>query len=221
MLWLLGNGGGYVDAEGKWVINSSKNVETLNFMKSLVSAGLTEPNPGSVDRTKGTFANFEAGRAGMMMGLMTPMEDIKNKNLNVDFGLARVPGKNGQLNSTLGVGDFIMAFNNDGGAKKDAVSKWLNFIFDQHNYAKFLNKEKFLPVTQSALTAMKGDPADADLKPFLQVLPEATFYPQTDPAWPVVEDAIKHQIGTAVTHDPKPVLDQIQQAAVKAEKNGG
>lgn len=222
MLWLLGNGGGYVDAQGKWAINSPRNVDTLTFMKGLVSAGLTEPNPGSVDRTAGTFTDFEAGRVGMMLGHMVPMEDIRTKKLPVNFGLAPMPGKDGPLRSTLGVGDFIMAFDNGDGANKDADSKWLNFVFQNQNYEKFLTDEKFLPVTRTALDSMRSDPADAELKPFLDVLPQATFYPQTDPAWPTVEAAIKNQIGTAVGgSDPKSVLDQIQQSAHKAEQNGG
>ncbi|HEX4706042.1 MAG TPA: extracellular solute-binding protein [Pseudonocardiaceae bacterium] len=222
LLWLLGNGGGFVDSGGKWAINSSQNVQTLSYMAGLVKAGLTEPNPDAVNRTTGTFADFEAGRVGMMLGLMTPMEDITSKHLPVNFGLAAVAGKDGALDSTLGVGDFVMAFDKGNGGNKDAVSRWLNFVFQQQNYAKFLTGEKFLPTTRSANDAMAADPADASLKPFLAVLPKATFYPQTDPAWPTVEDAMKHQIGTAVQGaDPKSVLDAIQQTAQKAEQNAG
>jgi multiple sugar transport system substrate-binding protein len=69
---------------------------------------------------------------------------------------------------------------------------------------------------------MTSNPADANLKPFLNVLPNAVFYPQTDPAWPTVEDAIKHQIGTAVQgSSPAGVLGALQQTAQKAEQNGG
>jgi ABC-type glycerol-3-phosphate transport system substrate-binding protein len=222
MLWLLGNGGGYVDAQGKWAINSQQNVQALTEMASLVQSGLTEPDPGSVNRTAGTWADFEAGRVGMMLGHMTPMEDIATKHLPVGYGLAPMAGKTGALSSTLGVGDFIMAFNKGNGANKDAVSKWLNFVFHKQNYEKFLTNEKFLPTTQSALTAMTTDPADANLKPFLNVLPGAVFYPQTDPAWPTVEDAIKHQIGTAMQGStPAAVLNGLQQTAATAEQNGG
>lgn len=222
MEWMLGNGGGFVDAQGKWALNSPQNIAAVTEMRSLVSAGLTEPNPGSVDRTAGTWADFEAGRVGMMLGHMTPMEDIATKKLPVNYGLAPAAGKNGPVTNTLGVGDFIMAFNNGDGANKDAVSKWLNFVFEQQNYAQFLTNEKFLPVTRSALTAMNANPADANLKPFLNVLPSAVFYPQTDPAWPTVEDAIKHQIGTAVQgSSPASVLGALQQTAQKAEQNGG
>jgi multiple sugar transport system substrate-binding protein len=222
LLWLLGNGGGYVDASGKWTINSPQNVEALTYMKSLVSAGLTEPNPGSVDRTKGIFADFEAGHVGMMYGHMVPMNDIQAKKLPVNFGVAPGPSKQAGQTSTLGVGDFIMGFKKDGGKNQDAVHKFMDFVFQKQNYTKFLDGEKFLPVTQSALDAMSNDPAEANLKPFLSVLPKATFYPQTDPAWPAVEDAIKHNIGTAVAGgNPQTVLDGIQQTAQKAESNGG
>ncbi|HEX3779390.1 MAG TPA: extracellular solute-binding protein [Pseudonocardiaceae bacterium] len=222
MQWMLGAGGGYVDKQGKWAINSPQNVQALSEMANLVQAGLTEPNPGSVDRTAGTWADFEAGRVGMMLGHMTPMEDITSKHLPVNYGLAPMAGKTGPLTSTLGVGDFIMAFDNNNGANKDAVSKWLNFVFQKQNYEKFLTNEDFLPVTSSALTAMTADPADANLKPFLNVLPNAVFYPQTDPAWPTVEDAVKHQIGTAMQgSSPASVLNGLQQTAEKAEQNGG
>src|SRR5947209_3881726 len=63
-------------------------------------------------------------------------------------------------------------------------------------------------VTRSALTAMTSNPADANLKPFLNVLPGAVFYPQTDPAWPTVEDTIKHQIGAAVEGRPSSTSDR-------------
>src|SRR5207244_7653639 len=43
LLWFLGNGGNYQDASGKWAIDSSQNVETMTFLKGLVSAGDTEP----------------------------------------------------------------------------------------------------------------------------------------------------------------------------------
>ena len=50
LLWMLGDGGGYQTA-GKYTINSPANVAAFNFLKGMVAAGDTEPNPGTVDRT--------------------------------------------------------------------------------------------------------------------------------------------------------------------------
>ena len=50
LLWMLGDGGGYQTA-GKYTINSPANVAAFTFLKGLVAAGDTEPNPGTVNRT--------------------------------------------------------------------------------------------------------------------------------------------------------------------------
>ena len=50
LLWMLGDGGGY-QTDGKYTINSAANVEAFTFLKGLVAAGDTEPNPGTVNRT--------------------------------------------------------------------------------------------------------------------------------------------------------------------------
>src|SRR5260370_7563858 len=47
LLWFLGDGGGYQDASGNWVINSAPNVAALQYMTGLVKAGATEPNPAT------------------------------------------------------------------------------------------------------------------------------------------------------------------------------
>jgi multiple sugar transport system substrate-binding protein len=51
------------------------------------------------------------------------------------------------------------------------------------------------------------------LKPFLNSLPTDTFYPVNLKAWAQVNAKIKQIIGTAVSDDPKSVLDQLQQVA--------
>src|SRR6185437_10017714 len=50
LLWMLGDGGGY-QTDGKYTINSAPNVTAFTFLKGLVAAGDTEPNPGTVNRT--------------------------------------------------------------------------------------------------------------------------------------------------------------------------
>ncbi len=66
LLWMLGDGGGYQTA-GKYTINSAANVSAFTFLKGLVAAGDTEPNPGTVNRTD-LWEQFAQGKIGMING---------------------------------------------------------------------------------------------------------------------------------------------------------
>ena len=49
-IWMFGNGGGWVDDSGAFIIDSPENVEAFEYMSGLVADGLTQPNPGTTDR---------------------------------------------------------------------------------------------------------------------------------------------------------------------------
>ena len=66
LLWMLGDGGGYQTA-GKYTINSAANVAAFTYLKGLVTAGDTEPNPGTVNRTD-LWQKFAQGNVGMING---------------------------------------------------------------------------------------------------------------------------------------------------------
>ncbi len=214
-MWAMNNGGGYVDQSGNWAIDSPANVDTLNYLKSLDQAGLTQPNPETTDR-KDVFNEFAQGKIGMLNGaVFMPAGFINKVNAKLPYGIAPLPTKAGGTPSTLGVQDFLVAFKNDGGKKKDAVSKFLNFFYQVKNVADFQQQEGFLPVTKSASSVIANAvPYD---KPFIDALPNAKFYPTGKAAWGPLADTIKQKIGTAMTGDPKSVLTELQQTA---QKNG-
>ncbi|WP_433256621.1 extracellular solute-binding protein [Streptosporangium sp. CA-135522] len=205
-LWFLGNGGGYKDTAGKWTINSPQNVEAFTFLKGMVDAGLTTPNPGTKDRKK-VWEDFAAGKVGMVNG--GPMSiPIFEKGGLTNFGVAPIAGKSGPLDTTLGVMDWIMAFNKNG--HKEEVKKFFDFFYSSSAVQKISDTYKLLPVTTSGIEKLSSD---EKLKPFLDALPNATFYPFTDPKWSEVNTQIKQTIGNAVTSDPAAVLGSIQKVA--------
>jgi multiple sugar transport system substrate-binding protein len=208
LLWELGNNGGFVDDSGKWTLNSQANVDTFNYLQSLVKAGVTEPNPGTVDRTKGCWNDFAAGKVGMTNGSPALLPQVKDK---VNYGVAPIPGKSGALSTTLGVCDWIWAFKTDE-SKKAAVTAFLSFAMQDKYQEAFDNLYKLLPVTKGATNDLQSNP---DFAPFLKALPTATFYPTSNPAWPAVNTQMKQIVGTALNGDPKKVLDQLQQTAEK------
>ncbi|MFD4633032.1 extracellular solute-binding protein [Streptomyces sp. NPDC058284] len=212
MLWELGNGGGYTDADGKYTIDSPQNVETFNWLKAnLVKPGLTYANPASTDR-KTAFADFAAGKVGMLNGHPSLIQMAKGGK--VDYGVAPVPGKQGPLDGTLGVADWMMAFK-DGGAKKEGVKKFLDFTYSKKMLA-FDEMYNLMPVTQDALKTMQSNGKHKDLEPFFAVLPKAKFYPLGDTSWDVVSAEMKKTGGKAVSDDPKQVLGDLQKKAETA-----
>jgi multiple sugar transport system substrate-binding protein len=212
LLWMLGNGGNYQDGSGNWSIDSSQNAETFQFLKQLVSSGATEPNPGNKNRTD-LWKQFAQGQLGMINGSPALIPIIQAGKVLSDSDWTSVPiaGKNGPLQSTLGVCDFVAAFKNGGTSKQAAIKKFLDFAYQDKYQLQFDKEYDLLPATTSAARTLSSDPV---FGPFLKALPQAVQYP-SDTVWANVKTQIQHTIGTALTGDPKKVLGAIQQTAKK------
>ena len=209
-LWTLGNGGGYKDASGKWAINSPQNVQTFQWLTdNLVKPGLTEPDPASKKRTD-LWKDFAAGNIGMINGSPALIPILKQGSIGDNWKSVSIPGKTGPVTSPLGVADFIEAFNTHPD-HKTAVGEFLDFALQKKYQEQFDNEYDLLPATQDAATDLSAqNPA---LKPFIDALPTAAWYPSADPNWDPTSQKIKDIVGKAVTSDPKGVLDQIQAVA--------
>jgi multiple sugar transport system substrate-binding protein len=212
-MWMWGNGGDWESGTGTFTVNSAQNVKTLNVLNCLTNVyKVTEPNPGQTNRTDGVFHPFADGKVGMMFGASFAPNIFKGWNSKVNFGVAPVPVNGDVKPFTLGVQDYLMSFKNPGNTA--AVSKFLDFFYQQDNYTRFLTSQGFLPATASASKALASNP---DFAPYLKLLPTAKFYPSTDPAFPAVQGALQNQIGTGVAPgaDATSVLSAINGAGTK------
>lgn len=208
LIWELGNGGGFVDSSGNWTLDSPANIETFTYLQGLVSAGLTEPNPATVDRTKGCWAAFKAGKVGEMHGQPALLPQLKGSGVN--FGIAPIPGKNGPAKSTLGVCDWIWAFKGDGDHQQQ-IKAFLDFVMQDKYQESFFNEYELLPITKGASKQLASKP---HLKPFLDALPNATFYPTSKKTWTQVNEQMKQIVGQALQPgNAKTVLGQLQNTA--------
>jgi multiple sugar transport system substrate-binding protein len=212
LLWMLGNGGNYTDDKGNWTIDSSQNVATFEWLKQLVAAGDTEPNPGTKNRTD-LWKQFAQGQIGMINGSPALIPIIEQGKVLTSSDWASIPiaGKSAPLTTTLGVCDFTAAFKTGDASKQAAIKKFLDFTYQDKYQIQFDKEYDLLPATTSATNKLSSDPTFAS---FLKALPNATQYPNST-AWANVKTQIQHIIGTAVTGDPKSVLGQIQQTAEK------
>ena len=211
LLWFLGDGGGYMNSAGtKWTINSPANVAAFNFLKGLVSAGDTEPNPGTVDRTN-LWEEFAAGKVGMINGSPALIPIIQAGKVLKASQWASVPiaGKNGPLKDTLGVCDNVAAFKANG--HEAQIKKFLNFAYQNKYQLQFDNEYDLLPATVSAANALKSNKTFGS---FIKALPYSIQYP-INTQWAQVKTDIQNTIGTAVTGSPSSVLGQLQAQATK------
>ena len=211
LLWFLGDGGNYMNSAGtKWTINSAANVSAFTFLKGLVSAGDTEPNPGTVDRTP-LWEKFAAGDVGMINGSPALIPIIQQAKVLSSSQWASVPiaGKNGPLSDTLGVCDNVAAFKPNG--HEAQIKDFLNFAYQNKYQLQFDREYDLLPATVSAANALKTDPTFGS---FIKALPHSVQYP-INTAWAQVKTDIQNTIGTAVTGDPSSVLGTLQQTATK------
>jgi multiple sugar transport system substrate-binding protein len=207
LLWMLGDGGGYQTA-GKYTIDSPANVAAFTFLKGLVSAGDTEPNPGTVDRTP-LWEQFAQGKIGMINGspALIPIIQSADDLTSSDWTSVPIAGKNGPLTTTLGVCDNVSAFSENG--HEAQIKEFLDFAYQDKYQLAFDREYDLLPATVTAAKALSSDPV---FGPFLTALPNSVQYP-SDTAWAAVKAKIQQTIGLAVSGSPASELTQLQSIA--------
>jgi multiple sugar transport system substrate-binding protein len=212
-LWMWSNGGGWTNPSGQFTVNSAKNQQALNFLRTLANTDkVTEPNPGSTNRTDGCWAEFAQGKVAMteVMPLGT-FQTTSMKGSPVQWSSAPWPRSSASIPQfTLGVQDLLMAFKKPGNTAM--VRTFLDYVYQKGNYLKFVKDEGFLPTTKSASSAMASDPVTGE---GIKLLPTAKFYPGTNAAWNKVQSTVQSQLGTAMapSASASKVLGQIQQIA--------
>jgi multiple sugar transport system substrate-binding protein len=203
-IWFYGAGGGYGEPK-KLTIDTPENVEGAKEMQKIINMGVTEPNAGATNRDP-LLNVFIQGQIGMQVTLPQTVVQIKAKNPKLNYGIAPIPTKDGSP-FTLGVADHFMAFKSSAD-KRPAIKAFFDYFYSAPVYTKWVGAEGFLPVTKSGVAQMGSN---EDIKPFLDLLPDAEFYPASDPKWPIAQDALRSQMGTiAQGAKPEELLAQIQ-----------
>lgn len=202
-VWLWGGGGAFGD-ESEITIDIPENLPGAEQIKKMIDAGATQADPGSTQRSP-LMDIFIQGKIGMQVGLPPTVGQIEENNPDLDYSIVPIPTKDGSP-FTLGVADQLMAFQNDGD-KAEAITKFFDYFYAADVYVPWVQAEGFLPVTKSGAEQLSGEEA---LKPFLDVLPDAQFYPSTNAKWSAADGAFKSLFGQLQTQPAADVLKQIQ-----------
>ena len=203
-IWFYGGGGGFGD-ESAITIDTPENLAAAEFIQKMVDEGATQPDAGATDRTP-LIDVFVQGKIGMIEGLPPTVGQIDDGNPELDYSLVPIPTKDGSP-FTLGVADHLMAFQNDGD-KQEAITAFFDYFYSSDVYVNWVTTEGFLPTTVTGGEALADDEV---LAPFLDALPNAAFYPSTNPQWSATDAAFKSLVGQlAQGKDPADVLAEIQ-----------
>jgi multiple sugar transport system substrate-binding protein len=203
-VWLWGGGGSFGDAE-QITIDTPENLEGAEFIKKMIDEGATQADAGASDRSP-LFDIFVQGKLGMQVGLPPSVGQIATDNPELEYSIHPIPTKDGEP-FTLGVADHLMAFENDGD-KQEAITAFFDYLYTADVYVPWVQAEGFLPTTLSGSEELSGDEA---LAPFLEGLPDAQFYPGTNPDWNAADSAFKALFGKlAGDSSAKDVLAEIQ-----------
>ena len=202
------NGGGFVDAEGNWTLNSAENVEAIEFAIGLVNNGLTNNDPAN--QTRYDLQDlFGAGKLAMVIGPNSIPTYIADKGLSVNYGVAAIPCTTG-TSVSAGVMDRFMCFKQEGrsDAEMAAITKVIDAFYDDEPYAEWVLMEGFIPATASGGDiCIAKDPA---LESWVGLAAGAQFYPSIA-GWDEVKfGVIDAQQQMLTGADPKTVLDALQ-----------
>ena len=211
-----GNGGGFVDADGNWAVNSPENVEGINFALGLVKKGYTNPNPATQTRYD-LQDMFAAGKMAMVIAPNQLPTYVSDKGGNISMATAGIPANEGKTGSSVGVMDRVMAFKDDAApdqaARNEAIGKFLKFFYDPENYVGWVSMEGFLPAVNSAVEALVA--SDPSFAAWLDVLGTCQFYPAAKAEWDQVKQGVIAAEQAALTGaDIQTELDALQAALV-------
>ncbi len=216
-------GGGFVDENGDWALNSDENVKAVEFMKELIDGGYCNADPYT-DTRYPLQDNFSAGKLAMMIG---PMNMVAADS-EVNYEATDIPGNK----VGLGVCDQLMVFKDEeaGDARTEAITKFFDAFYEVETYSDYMVYEGFLPATLDAsdnlaanaekYTVGGTDDTTGDSEyfaTFCAALPNCQFYPMQKAEWMDVRNGVidVEQNVCNGTKDAKSALDELQATVAK------
>ena len=193
-------GGGFVDGNGDWALNSAENVQAVEYIKKLIDSGYCNSAPYTDTRYPLQDA-FGAGTLAMLIGPM----NMVSADSTVNYQYSDIPTSTG-TSSAMGVCDQLMVFKNDSVKNQDALTEaikaFFDFFYDCERYSDYMVFEGFLPATLDssdnlAANAEKYKVGGSDatgnseyFKTFCAQLPDCQFYPMQKAEWMDVRNGV-------------------------------
>lgn len=200
------NGGGFVDDDGNWTLNSEANVEAVKYEIGLVNDGLTNSDPAN--ETRYTLQDlFCAGKLAMMIAPNALSSQAGEAGVN--YGFAAIPNNSG-ASVSAGVMDRIMCFDNGyTDAQLAAITTVVDAFYDDEPYSEWVLMEGFLPATTAGGEACAA--ADPAMGAWIDIVGSAKFYPTAKAEWAdVKQGVIDVEQQALLGGDVQELLDNLQ-----------
>ena len=206
--YIWNNGGGFVDENGNWTLNSEKNVEAIEYIMNMVKSGYTNTDPATETRYDNQDM-FGAGKVAMMIGPNSIPAYLEAGKYSVNYGVAPIPTNSG-TSVSAGVMDRFMCFDNDYSDEElSAIRTFFDFFYEDARYADWVLMEGFLPATVTGGELVAA--ADESLAAWVEIVGSSKFYPTAKTEWADVKQGVIHVLQQALLGgDVRQLLDQLQ-----------
>lgn len=202
------NGGGFVDENGDWALNSDANVEAIEYAIGLVNAGYTNTDPANNTRYD-LQDMFGAGQIAMVIAPNSLPTYIADGGHEVNYGVASIPTNTGESVSA-GVMDRFMCFDN-GYSEEElaAITTFFDYFYDDDRYSDWVLMEGFLPATIAGGEAVAA--ADESMAAWVDIVGSSKFYPTAKTEWAdVKQGVIDVEQRALLGEDVRTLLDELQ-----------
>ncbi len=217
--YVWNNGGGFVDENGDWALNSEANVEAIQYEMGLVEKGYTNSDPANETRYD-LQDMFGAGKLAMMIGPNNIPTYISDGGYEINYGFTTIPANEGCESVAMGVCDRLEVFRDDEAedqeARTAAISKFFDFFYDDARYSDYMIYEGFLPTTSTAAEVLAEQ--DATYGTWIDVLQTCSFYPAVKTEWAdVKQGVIDVEQNALLGDDIQTLLDDLQEEITSLE----
>ena len=202
------NGGGFVDENGDWTLNSDANVEAIEYAIGLVNSGYTNSDPAN-DTRYDLQDMFGAGQVAMVIAPNSLPTYIADGGHEVNYGVASIPSNTGESVSA-GVMDRFMCFDNGYSDEElAAITKFFDYFYEDARYSDWVLMEGFLPATMAGGEAVAA--ADESMAAWVDIVGSSKFYPTAKAEWAdVKQGVIDVEQRALLGEDVKELLDELQ-----------
>ena len=207
-IFTWGNGGGFLNTNGTWALNSDANVEAVEFAVGLYNKGYGNADP--TNATRYDIMNlFAQGKVAMTVA----PDSFAGWDMSVNYGIAAIPANEGMTASSIGVMDRIMCFDNDHSEEElAAITEFFDFFYDDARYTQWVQQEGFLPATISGMELIdENDPSQAA---WVDMLNSCKFYPAEKAEWWDVRNGVIDVLQRALNGENVDALLNELQASV-------
>lgn len=202
------NGGGFVDENGDWALNSPENVEAIEYAINLVNSGYTNSDPAN-DTRYDLQDMFGAGQIAMVIAPNSLPTYVADGGYEVNYAVASIPSNNG-VSVSAGVMDRFMCFDNGYSDEElAAVTTFFDYFYEDARYSDWVLMEGFLPATVAGGEAVAA--ADESMAAWVDIVGSSKFYPTAKAEWAdVKQGVIDAEQQALLGEDVQTLLDNLQ-----------